>query len=149
MAFLAIVVVTIAVRKEEQKIATADPANRTTSKSSLAYLTPAAFTLVGLFAVFLVFAVALAMPSKQGQLQKVGEQIQSKYGLELDREELAKLDYPTEKPATDFRAFGSIHQIAPTADGLAKREVALIWENDEFYLAESLDEDNFQEISSR
>lgn len=77
---------------------------------------------------------------------EVGDQISEAYGLELSRDELGDLDYPTEKPDTDFEVFGSVAMDEPEEDGFLRTEVFLIWRDGEMALAGSPDGETFTEL---
>lgn len=109
---------------------------------------------VGLAVVMFIAGLlgfALGMASLSGtplyaQQVKVGDQIEKAYGLELSRDELEDLDYPTEKPDTDFEVFGSFSIDEPEDDGFLRTEVFLIWRDGEMALAGSPDGETFTEL---
>lgn len=81
--------------------------------------------------------------------QSVIAEVEDTYGLKLTVEELAKLEWPSEKPKGDYQSYGTIERTLPEGDSFTRRELTLIWSEDELILAESVDSDEFTELKSR
>lgn len=78
---------------------------------------------------------------------EIAETLNSLYGTDLTVGELSYyggLEYPDERPETDFEVFGSVERDAEKAGGGFERQtIYLIWQDDELRLAESADGEVF------
>lgn len=70
------------------------------------------------------------------------------YGLDLSKEERTALDYPDDRPDTDFEVFGSFTRQGPTTEGFSRETVYLIWKDDLLHLAASPDGERFAVLNS-
>jgi hypothetical protein len=81
------------------------------------------------------------------QEKGIQNEIKSNYGITLSEEELEELEYPDSKLTSDFEAFGSFEETTRGEDGnFVKRELTLIWADDEMILAQSENGEDFKPL---
>lgn len=81
-------------------------------------------------------------PKAVARHEAVVESLDS-YGLDLSKEERMALEYPRDRPKSDFEVFGSFTREGPTAEGFSRETVYLIWKGDLLHLAASPDGEQF------
>lgn len=85
-------------------------------------------------------------------MAQVVETLNSTFGTDIAPNELgyySGLEYPKEKPETDFEVFGSVQRDAEKPDGGFERQtIYLIWQDDELRLAESADGEVFDVLGN-
>lgn len=81
--------------------------------------------------------------------QDVIAEAEDAYGLTLTLDEVRALEWPSEKPKGDYQSYGTIERTLPEGDSFTRRELTLIWSDDELIFAESVSGDEFTELKSR
>lgn len=97
----------------------------------------------------LVAAAGGGSPDRALLREQLSDEVHSAYGIDLTEVEARALDYPLEKPASDFEAFGSFERMLPDGDGgYELNRVFLIWEDGKMKLAKSTDGESFTPLKA-
>jgi len=73
--------------------------------------------------------------------------IEESYDLKLSTDEVEALEYPSERPTSDFESFGSIDKTTlADDDSILKREISLVWKDGKMILAQSKNGEDFEPL---
>ena len=103
-----------------------------------------------LFGIFSALAVGNnIVQEKMDWNAAVIEKVDDTYGIELSSKEFDGLQFPTEKPDEDFVAYGTISETARVGDAFERRDITLLWVDDELVLAGSVEGEKFVPLEAR
>lgn len=92
--------------------------------------------LVGVIGGSCLVFVGLSFGPNHGHIELVRAAVSDTYGIELNDEQVAELQYPSAEPNDAYAVYGSTELLEGDSEGIAAKQIHLIWDEGKMKLAE-------------